>query len=120
MKKTLLILAIALTSVSMFSQNISGKWYGNLDLHGKQLKVVFNISKTKTGFKATMDSPNQKVYGMPVNLTNFNDSILRLEITDAGIEYLGTLSKEYNFNGIIKQNGEIFPVVLTTDKTAKR
>jgi hypothetical protein len=82
--------------------------------------VVFNISKTKTGFKATMDSPNQKSYGIPVTITNFTDSILKLEITNAGIEYLGTLSKDYNFVGAIKQSGQSFPVVLTTDKIAKR
>ena len=47
-------------------------------------------------------------------------SILKLEIANAGIEYLGTLDGNYNFVGVIKQSGEVFPVVLTTDKTAKR
>ncbi len=120
MKKVLLILAVVLASVSMFSQNISGKWYGNMNLHGKQLRIVFKISKYKTGFKATMDSPDQKSYGIPVTYTNFADSILTLNISNAGIEYLGTFSKEYNFVGVIKQSGQIFPVVLTTDKTARK
>jgi uncharacterized protein len=120
MKKTIMILAVVLTSLSMFGQNISGKWYGKLNLHGKELRVVFNISKSKTGLKATMDSPDQKSFGIPVTYTNFADSILRLEISNAQIEYLGTLNKEYNYVGVIKQSGEIFPVVLTTDKTARR
>jgi len=120
MKKAMIILAVVLTSISMYGQNISGKWYGNLNLHGKELKVVFNISKSKTGYKATMDSPTQKAFGMPVTNTNFEDSILKLEITNAGIEYTGTLNSEYNFVGVIKQSGEEFQVVLTTDKTAKR
>ena len=120
MKKTIMILAVVLASVSMFGQNISGKWYGSLNLHGKELKVVFHISNSKSGLKATMDSPDQKAYGIPVAFTEFNDSILKLEIKNAGIEYVGTLNNEFNFVGVIKQSGEVFPVVLTTDKTAKR
>jgi hypothetical protein len=120
MKKRIMILAVALASVSMFGQSISGKWYGNLNLHGKQLKVVFHISNSKTGLKATMDSPDQKAYGIPVTLVEFNDSILKLEISNNVIEYVGTLNKDYNFVGVIKQSGEEFPVILTTDKTAKR
>ena len=111
MKKAMIILAFVLTSMSMFSQNISGKWYGNLNLHGKELKVVFNISKSKTGFKATMDSPTQKAFGIPVIITNFENSVLKLEITNAGIEYQGTLNNDYNFVGVLKQSGEEFPVV---------
>ena len=120
MKKTIMILAVVLASVSMFGQNISGKWYGNLNLHGKQLKVVFHISNSKSGLKATMDSPDQKAFGIPVTFTEFNNSILKLDISKAGIEYVGTLNNEYNFVGVIKQSGEEFPVVLTTDKMAKR
>ncbi|MDP4238239.1 MAG: hypothetical protein Q8904_02045 [Bacteroidota bacterium] len=120
MKKAIMILAVVLTSLSMFGQDISGKWYGDLNLHGKKLRVVFNISKSKTGLRASMDSPDQKSHRIPVTYTNFADSILTLDISNAGIEYLGTLNKEYNFVGVIKQSGEVFPVVLTTDKTAKR
>lgn len=120
MKKTVLILAVVLASLSTFGQNISGKWYGNMDINGKQLKVVFHISKTNSGYKATMDSPKQKAYGIPVTTVNFADSNLKIEIANAGIEYVGKLDENYNFVGVMKQSGEDFPVVLTTDKMAKR
>ena len=120
MKKTLLVLAVVLASVSIYGQKISGKWYGKFDLHGKELRVVFNISNTRSGIKATMDSQDQKAFGIPVTYTSFNDSIIKLEISNAGIEYLGTLNKEFNFVGVLKQSGVIFPMVLTTDKTARR
>jgi len=35
MKKAIMILAIVLTSISMFGQDISGKWYGNLRLYNE-------------------------------------------------------------------------------------
>jgi hypothetical protein len=120
MKKTFLILAVVLASLSSFGQNISGKWYGNLDIHGKQLKVVFNIAKTNSGYTATLDSPNQKSYGIPVTKTIFTNTILKLDIANAEIEFLGTLDNKYNFVGVITQSSEIFPVVLTTDQLAKR
>ena len=115
MKKGLMILAVVLASVSMYGQNITGKWNGKFNLHGKDLTVVFHISKSKSGLKATMDSPDQKSYGIPVTYTNFNDSILKLEISNAGIEYLGTFDKDNIFKGTlnIKQSQQIFPMILS-------
>ena len=115
MKKAIMILAVVLTSVTMYGQNITGKWNGTFNLHGKDLHVVFNISKTKAGLKATMDSPDQKSYGIPVTYTNFNDSILKLEISNAGIEYLGTFNKDNVFKGTlnIKQSQQLFPMILS-------
>ena len=46
MKKAIMILAVVLTSVTMFGQNITGDWNGKFNLHGKELKVVFHISKS--------------------------------------------------------------------------
>jgi len=115
MKKAIMILAVVLTSVTMYGQNITGKWNGTFNLHGKNLRVVFNISKTKTGLKATMDSPDQKSYGIPVTYTNFNDSILKLEISKAGIEYLGTFDNDNVFKGTLnlKQSQQLFPMILS-------
>jgi len=118
MKKAIMILAVVLTSVTMFSQNITGEWNGKFNLHGKELKVVFHISKSKTGLKANMDSPFQKTFGIPVTKTSFNDSVLTLEITNAGIEYLGTIDQYNNFVGTIKllQSNELFPLILTKEE----
>jgi len=115
MKKTIMILAIVLTSVAMYGQDITGKWNGFFYLQGKQLQVVFNISKTKSGLKATMDSPNKKAYGIPVTYTNFNDSILKLEITEAGMEYQGTIDNDNVFKGTLnlKRSHQLFPMILS-------
>jgi len=117
MKKAIMILAVVLTSVTMFGQNITGEWNGKFNLHGKELKVVFHISKSNNGLKAKMDSPYQKSFGIPVTKTSFNDSILTLEITEAGIEYLGTFNQYNNFVGTIKmvQSNELFPLILTKE-----
>ena len=115
MKKTIMILAIVLTSLTVFGQNITGDWNGRFHLKGKDLKVVFHISKTRSGFKSTMDSPDQKEFRMPVTFTSFNDSILTLEIVNAGIEYLGTIDKDNNFVGAmnLKQSNQLCPLILS-------
>ncbi|HEY6915060.1 MAG TPA: hypothetical protein VI413_10325, partial [Paludibacter sp.] len=116
MKKTILILAIVLSGVNLFGQNISGKWNGLLNIHGRELRIVFDITKNGRSYSATMDSPDQGAMGIPVKTTSYSDSILTLYIAEAGIEYLGDLSKENTFIGMLKQSGELFPLVLTKEK----
>ncbi|HEY6915665.1 MAG TPA: alpha/beta fold hydrolase [Paludibacter sp.] len=116
MKKTILILAIVLSAVNLFGQNISGKWNGLLNIHGRELRIVFDITKNGRSYSATMDSPDQGAMGIPVKTTSYSDSILTLYIAEAGIEYLGDLSKENTFIGMLKQSGELFPLVLTKEK----
>lgn len=119
MKKTVLIAFAILTSLSIFAQDISGKWNGILKVQGTQLRLVFNISKTDKGYSSTMDSPDQGAKGIPVTSTNFENSILKLEISSAGIQYKGTLDKENVFVGIFKQAGQSFPLNLTKGKVEK-
>jgi len=115
MKKEIMILVFVLTSLTIFGQNITGNWNGRLNLHGRELIIVFHISKAKTGLKSKMDSPVQKAYGIPVTNSIYNDSILKLEIDNAGIVYLGKIYTDYNFIGTIKlkRSNEIFPLILT-------
>lgn len=93
------------------AQDITGQWSGVLKVQGVQLRLVFNISKTENGYSSTMDSPDQGAKGIPVTSTRFDNSKLRLEITNARIEYSGEL-KENEIIGIFRQNGQEFPVNL--------
>lgn len=93
------------------AQDITGLWSGVLKVQGVQLRLVFNISKTENGYSSTMDSPDQGAKGIPVTSTRFENSKLRLEITNAKIEYSGEL-KENEIIGTFRQNGQEFPVNL--------
>ncbi|HET7734293.1 MAG TPA: alpha/beta fold hydrolase, partial [Paludibacter sp.] len=120
MKKTILILAIVLSAVNLFGQNISGKWNGLLNIHGRELRIVFDITKNGRSYSATMDSPDQGAMGIPVKTASYSDSILTIYIEEAGIEYVADLSKENTFIGLVKQSGELFPLVLTKEKIKQR
>ncbi len=113
MKKIELILVVFLTALSIQAQDITGVWNGKLIVQGIQLRVVFNITKTDTGYNSTMDSPDQGAKGIPVNSTIFENSTLKLEVLMAGINYEGTLNEENTIEGTLKQRGMSFPLILT-------
>lgn len=119
MKKAVLILFAILTNLSIYAQDISGKWNGILKVQGVQLRLVFNISQTENGYSSTMDSPDQGAKGIPVTSTSYENSVLKLEISNAGIQYEGTLNKENAFVGTFKQGGQSFPLVLTKEEVEK-
>jgi len=119
MKKIVIILFISLISLSIYAQNISGKWNGILKVQGTQLRLVFNIVKTDNGYSSTMDSPDQGAKGIPVTQTSFSNSILKLEVSNAGIKYEGTLNKDGVFNGTFKQGGLSLPLILSKGNIEK-
>jgi pimeloyl-ACP methyl ester carboxylesterase len=110
---------IALVSISTFGQEITGQWNGVLNIQGVQLRIVFNITKSTTGFNATMDSPDQGATDIPVTTTTFENSKLKLVIASAGIEYNGEFLKD-SITGTFKQSGYEFPMKLSRELVKKQ
>ncbi len=118
--KTFLILLITLfTSIRLTAQDISGQWNGALKVQGTQLRLVFNITKTDSGISSTMDSPDQGAKGIPSTTTNFENSILKITIANAKIEYEGTFGKDNIIVGTFKQGGQSFPMNLSKEVIKK-
>ena len=111
MKKAALFLLTVLTTLSMYGQDITGQWNGSLTVQGTQLRLVFNISKSDKGYTSTMDSPDQGAKGIPVTSTTFENSTLKLEVTNAGIVYTGEL-RDTSIVGTFKQGGQSFQFSL--------
>jgi len=118
MKKFLLFLFI-ISSTASFSQDITGEWNGLIKIPGKQLTVIFKISKLGEGYSATLDSPDQKVTGIQVTTTTFVSPVLKLSIAGAGIEYEGILGEDKIIRGNFKQMGNTFPMDLSKEKVEK-
>jgi len=115
MKRITLILLTNIFCLTIFGQDISGQWNGALKVQGTQLRIVFNITKTENGINSTMDSPDQGAKGIPTTSTNFENSILKITIANAKIEYEGILGKDNNIVGTFKQGGQSFPVNLSKE-----
>jgi hypothetical protein len=119
MKKIIPFIFIFGVLSTVFGQEITGTWNGILKVQGMQLSLVFNINNTDKGFSSTMDSPDQKAFGIPVTTTNFENSKLTIAIANAGIEYEGVLVSDGNIIGTFKQSGQNFPMNLSKGKVEK-
>lgn len=109
----LLLLLTSIFSLTVYGQDILGQWNGALKVQGTQLRLVFDVTKTDIGFKSTMDSPDQGAKGIPTTTTSFENSILKITIANAKIEYEGTLGKDNIIVGTFKQGGQSFPMNLS-------
>jgi len=118
MKKVAVILVFVLMVLGSYGQEVTGAWNGSLKVQGMQLRIVFNISKTDSGYSSTMDSPDQGAKGIPVTTTTFENARLKIEMTNLHIEYSGEL-KDKTITGTFKQNGMAFPMNLTKEAIAK-
>ena len=115
MKKITLILLSILSTLSIYGQDITGQWNGALKVQETQLRLVFNVTKTDNVVSSTMDSPDQGAKGIPTTTTSFENSILKITIANAKIEYEGTLRKDDIIVGTFKQGGQSFPMNLSKE-----
>ncbi|UZD21130.1 alpha/beta hydrolase [Algoriphagus halophytocola] len=113
MKNFLLVLILCIFTFSSFAQDITGQWNGALRVQGTQLRLVFHIEKTDEGYKSTMDSPDQAAFGIPVTSTSFENDVIKISITNANIQYEGTLGEDSIIIGVFKQAGQTFPMNLS-------
>lgn len=114
--KKLFSALLLLVSLASFSQDITGKWLGGIDIQGNKLNLVFNIDKSGESYTATMDSPEQNVQGIPISTVSFQKPNVKMSIEVAGIEYNGTLNASNEIIGTFTQSGTSFPLNLSRKK----
>ncbi len=112
MKK--LILGIVLISSLIQAQDIKGKWSGLLNVQGMELQLVFHITQNDTIHNVTLDSPDQKAYGIKASSTYFKDSILSIEIELLNAKFKGKYSAN-NIKGTFYQAAQSFPLNLSRE-----
>jgi fermentation-respiration switch protein FrsA (DUF1100 family) len=119
MKKSSILLMSNMIALSVFSQDPTGDWNGSLTIQGTQLRIAFHIKQTDSGYVSTMDSPDQKAFGIPVKSTSFIAPDLVMEMPALALNYKGKLGEGPKITGILTQNGQSFPMDLTHDKVEK-
>ncbi|HSF89118.1 MAG TPA: alpha/beta fold hydrolase [Saprospiraceae bacterium] len=119
MRKVAFTIMFSLSAFVMFGQDVTGQWNGMLKVPGAQLRLVFHVEKTETGYASTMDSPDQGANGLPVATTTFEDATIRFTIPAAGIEYQGVLGSDGVITGNFNQAGQSFPMNLTREVIEK-
>lgn len=104
MKQLFTLSIILLFSISSCSSqsDITGQWYGSVDIGGFNMRINFDIQQSGDGYTATMVSPDQSNEVIPVTSVTFKGSKLNIRIDNIDFTYTGTLQKD----GIIKGSFE--------------
>lgn len=115
-----LTLAIGLMTTSPASAQepgdaLVGDWEGSLDTGAGQLPVVFHVTRGDDGaLAASMDSPTQGAFGIPVTAVSFEGNAVSLEIAAVAGGYTGTLSDDgMSMEGTWSQGTASLPLNLT-------
>ena len=119
MKKTLLVSFFLISTIIVIGQEITGEWNGALKVQNMQLRLVFHILKTDTGYSATMDSPDQGAKDISMSKVSFENSLLTVEMDAAKIKYTGKLDSAGIVIGTFNQAGQSFPMNLTRKSIEK-
>mgnify|MGYP003585068454 CR=1 FL=1 len=112
MKNTSLFLLFFFACLNTFAQDATGDWKGVLKVPGAELNLVLHITKTDNGLSATLDSVDQKAFGIPVTTISLENSTLKFTISNLQIEYEGVVGKDQTIIGTFKQMGQPLPLVL--------
>ena len=115
---TVLILALFSFITSVFAQEVTGDWYGQLDIQGTKLRITFHITESDGAYTATMDSPDQGAMGIPTTKTTVNNTTLQINLDALGVQFTGEL-KGATIDGIFKQNGLELPLILSHTEIGK-
>ncbi len=112
MKTLFSIFCVTLISLVSTAQDITGSWQGLIPVGGKSVRIIFNIVKTGNEYTSTMDSPDQKAYGITCNKTVVNNDsiIISVEMIKGG--YKGERNSNDLIVGVFSQGPGSMPISL--------
>jgi hypothetical protein len=92
-----------------------GSWKGPLDVGTAKLTLVFHVIEAEgSGFRGTLDSPDQGAIGIPATEVTVQGNTLRFAVAALGVRYVATLSPDGStLTGTFTQGPAEFPLILT-------
>lgn len=116
MKKIIFSVCLYLFFTSIQAQSITGSWQGAIVVRDNQIHINFHIRKDSSGYIATMDSPDQKAYGIICNDTRLADDSLKISIALVKGGYQGKWNRADQIDGFLLQGPIKMPLKLTRMK----
>lgn len=104
MKKINLILFFALLSSFSFSQNLKGRWLGELNLGATNIRLLLHVDFSDSSKSIIMDSPDQSAFGFKANAIYFEKDSIYFEVPKLKAKYFGHYNQaDSGFSGIFNQ-----------------
>lgn len=109
------IIIVLFFAVFYIAEAQTGTWSGSLDVQGTKLSLVFHLDDEKP----TMDSPDQGVRGIPMQMLRNESGKIKLTIPSLGASYEGIwLVKQ--IAGTFTQMNQSWPLTLTPGENKPR
>ena len=115
MKISIAVLLL-ITCVSLQAQELNGSYTGTLEVQGMKLELTYNITKTESGYTATLDVPAQGASGIELDSVVLQGNEVSIKSAKMQMAFTGTLSKD-QIDGTYEQMGQKYP--LSLKKTVK-
>ncbi len=110
----MVVIMAASTAARVGTLDVTGRWEGNLQVGGQALPLVFHIEgNAEEGWHATMDSPRQQAFGIPVSRMEWDGEVLTLVSESVRGTFTGKPTAEGKLSGEWKQGGQSLPLILT-------
>ncbi|RMG76750.1 MAG: alpha/beta fold hydrolase [Bacteroidetes bacterium] len=114
MKNLLSFFCLILLPGVLPAQDISGDWHGLLEIQGLKLRLVFHLTQDGDTLHATLDSPDQGAFGMPVREATFGGNQLSIQMPDLFLQYTGTPNADFTeMTGTFRQGAVQAPLSLS-------
>ncbi len=110
MKKTILSFLLSLIALSIYSQDINGKWYGVLNVMGKEVPFAIDLGEEKKLF-----NPNKESMSYVIDSMLMKDLELTFFVSKLGLKYSGRIVND-SIIGFWNQSGTSFPLIFTRNK----
>ena len=110
---------LLLVSFSTMAQDITGSWYGLLQVQGIELRLVFHIQVNGASYKATMDSPDQHAKDIAMDTVTYSEKQLFIQFSKAQLSYNGELESDTLISGTFKQGLMTIPMKLSRKEIPK-
>jgi len=107
-----LALLPGVAAIAAHAQSIAGDWQGTLKAGPAELRLVVHIESKEGGLTATLDSPDQGAFAIPISSISLLDSRLNWAVNSLGAAYEGSLNARGDLiHGTFTQ-GQPFPLDL--------
>lgn len=85
------IVLLLMTTTSCKTQNFAGDWSGRIPQGGGSLGLVLHLQKSGDSWQGTLDSPDQKAFGIPLSSVEIIGDSLSIGVQDLLLSFRGTL-----------------------------
>jgi pimeloyl-ACP methyl ester carboxylesterase len=89
-----------------------GSWSGVLAVAGQRITTVLNVTASGDDLAATMDSPDQGAFGIPVASVVVAGSTITFNIAAVAARYEATITEDGTLSGTFYQSGLSIPLEM--------